>query len=416
MHAHDHPLRASLMAETHARPTLAANVPGRARHEALLHDDGGRASRAALIELCEALGTPAPASTTDHHIVRLPGLTLKWERHGEFASWTVIADGGVVLPEALAGFTLPGARISAVEIDVRPVSGPLDRHTAVCPIGASPDVELAGSLVCSGKAAIWTDLGAGTDGLVHYVIQSDGVTGDRLGRLLRRIFEIETYRMAALLAFPLARDLRGDLDRLDREVRNAMEDVTTDEATVLDTLTRAARDAEQLATRTDFRFGAARAYRAIVEKRLSELEEIRVEGHQRLVTFLTRRFNPAMETVAACSRRIESLTDRIERASALLRTRVDLERSTQNQALLSSMNERAKLQLRLQEAVEGFSVVAISYYAFGLLQKVVHGLAGPLFHGNGDHLEGWIDAGLAVAVVLVVTIGLGFMRKRLRPK
>jgi uncharacterized membrane-anchored protein len=403
------------MNETHARPTLPAAVPCIARHEALLHDDGGKASRSAMAAICQAMGKPAPAPTSDHHIISDEGLTLKWERHGEFASWTVILEGSTALPAPLAAMVLPGERISAVEIHVVKVKGPLNAENAQCPIKPAPGIELAGSLVCSGKAAIWTDLGAETGGFVHYTIESVDVTGDRLGRLLRRIFEIETYRMAALLAFPLARELGADLNRLDREVRAAMDDVSTPEPMVLDTLTRAARDAEQLSTRTDFRFGAARAYRAIVEKRLSELEEKRVEGHQRLVTFLTRRFSPAMETVAAASRRIDSLAERIERASALLRTRVDLERSTQNQALLTSMNERAKMQLRLQQTVEGFSVAAISYYAFSLLQKIIHGIAAPVLHGNKT-VEAMLDAGLAILVIAIVAVGLRRMRKRLLPK
>ena len=39
----------------------------------------------------------------------------------------------------------------------------------------------------------------------------------------------------------------------------------------------------------------------------------------------------------------------------------------QNRDLLGSMNRRTKLQLRLQQTVEGLSVVAISYYAVALL-------------------------------------------------
>src|SRR3546814_18423991 len=54
-------------------------------------------------------------------------------------------------------------------------------------------------------------------------------------------------------------------------------------------------------------------------------------------------------------------------ASNLLRTRVDIELEAQNRDVLMSMNRRARLQLRLQETVEGLSVVAISYYVVGLV-------------------------------------------------
>jgi uncharacterized membrane-anchored protein len=44
---------------------------------------------------------------------------------------------------------------------------------------------------------------------------------------------------------------------------------------------------------------------------------------------------------------------------------VDLTLEAQNQDLLQSMNQRSQMQLQLQQAVEGLSVVAISYYLVG---------------------------------------------------
>ena len=73
------------------------------------------------------------------------------------------------------------------------------------------------------------------------------------------------------------------------------------------------------------------------------------------------------------------------RAGELLRTRVDVERSAQNQKLLESMDRRADLALRLQETVEGLSVVAISYYAVSLASYLVYPLAEPLGLSKGEH-------------------------------
>ena len=69
-----------------------------------------------------------------------------------------------------------------------------------------------------------------------------------------------------------------------------------------------------------------------------------------------------MNTCAAMARRQDDLSGCVARNSQLLRTRVDIELERQNQELLAQMNNRAKLQLRLQETVEGLSVVAITYY------------------------------------------------------
>lgn len=61
-----------------------------------------------------------------------------------------------------------------------------------------------------------------------------------------------------------------------------------------------------------------------------------------------------------------ALSERIDHASQLLRTRVGVAGEQQNQALLASMDRRAKLQLRLQQTVEGLSVAAVTYCIVGL--------------------------------------------------
>ena len=87
-----------------------------------------------------------------------------------------------------------------------------------------------------------------------------------------------------------------------------------------------------------------------------------------------RRYDPAMRTCRSAKERLDELSARAERASDLLRTRVDVANQAQNVEVLRAMDRRAALQLRLQETVEGLSVVAISYYAVNLAA----GLLGPL--------------------------------------
>ena len=88
---------------------------------------------------------------------------------------------------------------------------------------------------------------------------------------------------------------------------------------------------------------------------------------------MERRLAPAIATCATIARRQEDLSGRIARNSQLLRTRVDVELERQNQELLAQMNRRARIQLRLQETVEGLSVVAITYYASQLVNYVAKG-------------------------------------------
>jgi uncharacterized membrane-anchored protein len=407
----DHKDRARLVEETHARPTLSIERPCMVLHEAFLHDDGGKAARAFAANLCKAAARPEPGAESDLHIFEIAGCVVKWERHGEFSSWTRI----LTVREAPSGWAIlsgpdmpPGQRVSAARIDVIQRPGAFivqDGH------------EYAASLVSGGSAQLSTDLALRDDGFVGYMLETEfegqaAMGAARLGRLVRRICEIETYRIFALLAFPVARGVRTDLNRIDTIVSGAFDEGAGSDAQVLTRLTDAAQEVERLLTETDFRFGAAAAYRNLVETRISDLREERIEGQQRLGKFLERRFAPAMDTVATTRNRLEALAKRIERACALLRTRVDLSLQQQNQELLRSMDMRAQLQLRLQETVEGFSVVAISYYAVMLLSKVVHGFVEPLAERYRVPM-GWIDGGLVVIVLVSVWLTIKVMRQKL---
>ena len=373
----DHKDRARLVGETHARPTLGIAGPCIVLHEAFLHDDGGQAARIFAAQLCKAAKVSEPTSDSDLHIFEFPGSVLKWERHGEFSSWTRIVTDATAVPTwvELSGDDMPpGERVSAARIEVVQSPGNFI---------ARAGHEHASSLVSGGAAQLWTDLALRDDGYVGYTLstqfQGDAAMGaPRLGRLVRRICEIETYRIFALLAFPVARGVRTDLNTLDAIVSGAFNEGAGTDAQVLTSLTDAAQEVERLLTETDFRFGAGAAYRNLVETRIGELREVRIEGQQRLGKFLDRRFAPAMDTVATTRSRLEALATRIERACSLLRTRVDLSLQQQNQELLRSMDMRAQLQLRLQETVEGFSVIAISYYLVMLLSKVAHSFVEPL--------------------------------------
>lgn len=404
----DHKDRAILVGETHARPTLGIESPCIVLHEAYLHTDGGASARAFVGELCKALHIPEPTVDSDHYILRSPGSTLKWERHGEFSSWTRILTATPKSADWQGSGPPPGERVSAARIQIMQCPGTFE---------AQEGHEHAASLVSGGAAQLWTDLALRLDGFVGYMLETQfsgeaAMGAPRLGRLVRRICEIETYRIFALLAFPVARGVRTDLNRLDAIVSGAFTEGAGTDAQVLSILTDAAQEVERLLTATDFRFGAGAAYRNLVDARIIELREVRIEGQQRLGKFLDRRFAPAMDTVATTRGRLEALARRIERACALLRTRVDLSLQQQNQELLRSMDERAHLQLRLQETVEGFSIVAITYYAVMLLSKVLHGFFEPL--AQRYHIPfGVVDGGLVLVVLVVVALSLRVMREKL---
>ena len=121
-----------------------------------------------------------------------------------------------------------------------------------------------------------------------------------------------------------------------------------------------------------------------------------------------RRYDPAMRTVQALDARLQDLIARAIRTGDLLRTQVDVERQGQSQELLTSMNRRADVQLRLQKTVEGLSIVAISYYATGLVLYVLAPVAAMF-----DLPKGVLTACVVPVVVGVVYLALRRIRRHI---
>eukprot|EP01036_Dinobryon_divergens_P003207 gene3207-4221_t len=181
-----------------------------------------------------------------------------------------------------------------------------------------------------------------------------------------------------------------------------------DEA-LLHELTQLAAEVERLLASSQFRFGACRAYHELVTTRIAELREGRLPGIQTIEEFMARRLTPAVSTCATVSQRLHDLSERVAQASGLLSTRVDIASERQNQALLASMDRRAKLQLRLQQTVEGLSVAAITYYAAGLV-----GYLAKAGKAAGAPLQPDLVVGLAVPLLIgAVMLSLRRARRRL---
>ena len=176
----------------------------------------------------------------------------------------------------------------------------------------------------------------------------------------------------------------------------------------LDNLLKVSTELETLSAEASFRLGATEAYEAIVHQRIRVLREERFKGRQTFSEFMMRRYDPAIRTVISCRVRLGNLADRAIRAGDLLRTRVDVERSAQNQALLTSMDRRADLQLRLQKTVEGLSVVAISYYAVSLVSYLLYPLA-----ENYSVTKGFLNSIITLPVIGFVYLTIRRIRSKM---
>lgn len=417
----EHPLRQALANEIHARPPVPVAAPEHVACLAFLRAPDARDRELAhLAALGGLLAVPVevPADAT-HVVVEFPDFRLKWEFHSEFSSYTVFRrcaaeDTGnafdAVPRDWVAG--IQGQLIAAVRVDVQAVSPSADGHALLHDFAPWQDL-LVASQVADGSAWVTTDLRL-TDGWSHFLLLDQGLGAQRAGRTVQRLLEIEIYRVMALLAFPEAKRIGGFLSGAEEQLatlidRTGSATSAEDERAVLADLTSLAAEAEHALARSAFRFGAAAAYFNLVEQRITELKEVNVPGQRTLRGVMERRLAPALNTCNAIARRQNELSARIARNSQLLRTRVDIELERQNQQLLLQMNQRAKLQLRLQETVEGLSVVAITYYG----SQLVHYLA------MGSHeVMGWPSPELATAVAipliaLAVAAGLRRMRKAL---
>lgn len=408
----DHELRLQLAGEAHTRPTLPVSAPALVIHEARFHEDGGQASRAFAESVAKALGVGVLNTSADQFLAATPEASWKWERHGEFSTWTTVLHGAfdpvAPVPTPALIKAAPGARFVAAAVFVNPAEpadADLDRYFGP----ETAENERIGSLFSGGRGGVWTNFRVGEDGWTRLYFMQRDMNQFRAGRAIRRLLEIEVYRMAALFALPVAKQAQREIDVLEKRVGAAIADTEKSEAATLDELVDAAREVERIAQATAFRFGAASAYRRIVDQRIAEFREERIEGLQRISAFLARRFAPAMNTCTSTQARLDTLAARVERTASLLRTRVDIEMAAQNQLQLASMNENAKAQLRLQRTVEGFSVAAIAYYAYSLASAVTT----PINHWMGIASSEVHKMVLAAITVIVVWLTLKHLRKTL---
>jgi uncharacterized membrane-anchored protein len=258
---------------------------------------------------------------------------------------------------------------------------------------------LSGSGLLGGAAVAVTDFHIHADGFSRMLVIDQGLTPRQAGRLLQTLLELDTYRVLAMLALPAARELGPLLGQHEEELSAVTTALTlaaeTDEAALLERLTRLQALIEGRESRSLFRFDAAAAYYHLVQRRMTELREQRLQGLATIQEFVERRLAPAMNTCRAAANRLEALSARIARANELLATRVDITREKQNQALLESMNRRGQAQLLLQQTVEGLSIAAVTYYIVGLLGYLAKGIK-----AAGWHLDPEIV--MAVGIPLVV--------------
>ena len=403
----DHPLRAAALNEVHARPFQMMEAPRIVLHLAFMTDAAqAEAARTRLAALCQRNGLAVPAPNARHHVVPLSGGSLRFEVHAEFTTYSWDARGGVgaLPPETPFGeaFEPPGPLMVAARLDLVRDERPTPELFAQFDPGS-----LAASQAAGGRALIASDFREDGDGYTRLLVVDRGLGPQEAGPLAQRLLEVETYRTLAMLGLPEAQRLQPEIRHVENELVKIGGLFRTSEGfetnrKLLDELTLLAGEIESGAAATAFRFGASRAYAEIVGLRLKAMDEQPIEGYSSFTDFLARRMQPAMRTCLTLESRQQDLSRKLARAAALLRARVDVELSQQNRALLDSMNRRARLQLRLQQTVEGLSVAAVSYYVVGLIGYLAKGSSVMGIELDPGHVTAYAVIPVALLVWLVV--------------
>jgi uncharacterized membrane-anchored protein len=422
LHIQQHPLRTALHNEIHARPPEAMEAPLAISHIVMLcNADERQTSREHVAALLRDHHLPPPDASSTHVRTDVGGFRLRWELHTEFVTYTFMHRIDGELADAHDPQTaldavpqdwlaqLPGAALASMHLWCIPNNA--FGNTALIKHLLQEDT-LVASKVADGLCEAYTDFAIHADGFSRMVLLASSLAPRRLGRLVQRMLEIETYRMAALLGLPAAREAGSSLAYAERELAELAESIRSaernDEPALLDRLTKLAGQVESQYAATHSRFSASSAYFELVDERIAEINESRLGELQTIREFMDRRLTPARSTCEWATRRQDALSQRVSRISSLLRTRVEIEQQQSSQALLSTMNSRQDLQLKLQSTVEGLSVAAITYYIVGLVSYLAKGA-----QKFGWPLSGEISAAIAIPFV---AIGVWWSLRRLHRK
>jgi uncharacterized membrane-anchored protein len=378
----DHPLRTRVVSEMHMRRMPALSPPMvMIQMVRLLSPDDRAAERVHVLAMPGV--DAADVHERNRHIgaTRRDGVEFLWECHSEATTATLIMPAsstsafaaGVDDDDAMHWLlNAPGAVLRAVRVAI------VSTHDAAMAAIADADFSAAELVSCTvGPVHIWSDFLVRDDRFGRLLVSGGDMPAADLGRVVQQLQELGNYRNLALLGLPLAQEQGPQVAAMEQvlvDIAQRMADGEADPA-LLDQLCALAAQVTSITAKTAFRMSATAAYAQIVQDRILALNANSIPGYQSLEEFTERRLLPATRTCASFSSRLEALAVRIERATSLLRTRVEMAVQAQNSILLQSMDKNSERQVRLQRVVEGLSVVAVSYYAVSLMSYILSAAA-----------------------------------------
>lgn len=415
----DHELRKQAVGEMHLRRWPMLTVPCVIVQWVLIVEDEEREAELAAIE--SKAKADHPSANPAYRAGSLAeDIKFVWERHSEGTSLTLFAsDAG---PDAFLDPAMHSDLQAAVEW-AQDLPGQIVRCTriwvaedddAVAEVLPSLGLVPAELVSCrlGGDIRMWSDFRIKGDGFGRLLVAANGADPIEITRQVQRLQELGNYRNRALLGLPVARECWPKLDEAEARLRDLAARIDNRDETddqLMDILSKLSLELAAIETSISFRMDATRAYAQLVKDRLAQVDPQPIEGFASLSDFTQRRFFPAMNTCEATTARVRQLALRAAQLASLLRARIETRIENQNARLLHSMEQSTRMQVRLQQLVEGFSVVALSYYLIGLVGYLLGGL--PLAQYGLD--KSWVLAALVIPVVTGIWIGMRVLRKRL---
>lgn len=360
-----HEDRQAAIDEVHARPALEIIAPATVLHIAFTCD------QEEIEQLFSTIAGEEKSTNRRHAITRIGNIDVKIERHTEFTTCTFVANNTEDQAELVTTYR---------EI-FRPQSVRVLSKCKVALVTSIKDLAKQNSFgkriyggTMRGDMLVQSTLEVDDENSITYAVMAKDKGPYELGRRIQRLFEVETYRIVALIGLPVARRMSGKLTELENELNTLISKLETDaqsdelpDKELFSQLSSLSGRVDNLRSESRFRFSASNAYFDIVDARMISLEETEHSDLQTISGFLRSRLEPARATIQSVERRQNTLTEDISRALTLLRTRIDIDMAEGNQALLKSLDGRYRQQLLISQAVEGLSSIAITYYAVGLL-------------------------------------------------
>ena len=156
--------------------------------------------------------------------------------------------------------------------------------------------------------------------------------------------------------------------------------------------------------RLNYRIAASQAYGEIVANRLKTLGDLSTGKGSNISVYIDNRVGPALRTLASAEKRLQSASRRIERAASCSTSATASNSKCRTAKSSAPFRRPPAAQFRLQQTVEGLSVIAITYYLVGILG---YALAGPIHALEWD--KDWVMAALTPLALVSVWVASRFL-------